>query len=113
MTIRPSRILPIAAILLAAANAFGQAESRTRLSLDADWSFALGEQAGAEKSDYATKPETWGRVDVPHDWSIEFPFDQNAPTGGAGGYVQAGIGWYRKTFPTTPAMAGKRITLQF
>jgi beta-galactosidase len=37
-------------------------------------------------------------VDLPHDWSIEGPVDQNAPSSGSGAYLPTGIGWYRKKF---------------
>jgi len=40
---------------------------------------------------------SWRRVNVPHDWSIEGPFEKNSPTGAAG-LSSAGIGWYRKQF---------------
>ena len=50
---------------------------------------------------------------MPHDWSIEGPFDQNAPTLGNGGYLPAGIGWYRKHFTLPASQQGKRIFVEF
>ena len=50
---------------------------------------------------------------MPHDWSIEGPFDQNAPTLGNGGYLPAGVGWYRKHFTLPAALQGKRIFVEF
>ena len=38
----------------------------------------------------------WQNVDLPHDWSIEGPFDRDAPAGNDGGYLPTGKGWYRK-----------------
>src|SRR5262249_1328019 len=47
------------------------------------------------------------------DWSIEGPFDRDAPAGGAGAFLPTGVGWYRKHF-TLPADAkGKRIVVEF
>ncbi|HVV70737.1 MAG TPA: alpha-L-rhamnosidase C-terminal domain-containing protein, partial [Verrucomicrobiae bacterium] len=65
-----------------------------RMNVDASWQFHLGEDtAGA----------TWHTLDLPHDWSIEGPFDKNNPTGQHEGGLPAGIGWYRKSFSTPPA----------
>lgn len=35
-------------------------------------------------------------VKLPHDWSLEYPFDEKAASCGSGGYVETGIGWYKK-----------------
>ena len=37
-------------------------------------------------------------MNVPHDWAIEGPFDQTNRAGGAGAFLPAGVGWYRKAF---------------
>ncbi len=50
---------------------------------------------------------------MPHDWSIEgIPSEKNS-TGGGGGYVPAGIGWYRKAFSAPASWNGKRVSLEF
>ena len=61
-----------------------------------DWKFnpgdvALAHQPGLDDSD-------WRVLNLPHDWSIEAAFDQEAPSGGRGGYLPGGVGWYRKAF---------------
>jgi len=67
---------------------------RTVSSFDDGWLFVRGDPAGADQTTFA---DTSGRaLSVPHDWSIEGLFDQNAPTLGNGGYLPAGVGWYRK-----------------
>ncbi|MDE7276094.1 MAG: hypothetical protein K2N98_04460, partial [Lachnospiraceae bacterium] len=38
------------------------------------------------------------KVQLPHDWSLFYPFDEHAPSCGSGGYVETGTGWYRKLF---------------
>jgi len=43
-------------------------------------------------------------LNLPHDWSIEGEFKEDAATKGAGGYLPTGIGWYRKHF-TMPQSA--------
>jgi len=83
-----------------------------RESFDFGWRFAKGDQpAGAEQP--AFDDTAWHAVSLPHDWSIEGPYDENAPTGGAGGYLPAGTGWYRKTFRLPENAKGKIITVQF
>lgn len=72
------------------------AVSASTVSFDADWRFLKGDAIGAEKPEF--DDSTWRRVDVPHDWSIEGPFDEKNLTGGAGGYLPYGIVWYRKKF---------------
>ena len=39
----------------------------------------------------------WKTVQLPHDWSIESPFD-SIKGDGATGYLPGGRGWYRKHF---------------
>src|SRR2546426_9298925 len=72
------------------------APARIVTSFDADWLFLKGDAAGAREPDF--DDAAWRKLDVPHDWSIEGPFDERNPTGGAGGFLPAGIGWYRKHF---------------
>jgi beta-galactosidase len=79
--------------------------NRQQLSFDSDWQFSLGDSPEADKA--AFDDSKWRTLDVPHDWSIEGPFDQKNTTGGAGGFLPAGIGWYRKHF-TLPAGSGER-----
>ncbi len=55
---------------------------RITSSLDTDWRFLKGDAAGAEKPDF--DDASWRKVNVPHDWSIEGPFDKNSPTGAVG-----------------------------
>ena len=40
----------------------------------------------------------WKDVTLPHDWSVDYPLDENSPAGGAGGYAKTGVGWYRRKF---------------
>ena len=61
---------------------------------------------------------SWRSLDLPHDWAIELPFDQNSdgshgfkPVGP--GYPKNSVGWYRRTFELPAEDAGKRIWLTF
>ncbi|KXU35828.1 hypothetical protein AXK11_05690 [Cephaloticoccus primus] len=84
---------------------------RSKCLFDEQWRFQLGGVAGAEAARF--DDSAWRTLDLPHDWSIELPRDPKAPTGGAGGFFQNGIGWYRKTIAVDPAWAGQRVVLEF
>src|SRR6516162_3549212 len=114
----PSRLLIALALgWLAAAPVGRAAEDKSPAAprvvrlFDNDWRFLKGEVEGAEAVSF--DDSSWRKLDVPHDWSIEGPFDQNAPTGGAGGYLPAGIGWYRKHFSLPADYKAKRVFIEF
>jgi beta-galactosidase len=84
---------------------------RQRISLDANWCFNLGDATGAQAVDY--DDSSWQQVNLPHDWSISGPFSPDHPSGGGGGYLPGGIGWYRKTFQLNPSDLGQSIAVEF
>ena len=86
-------------------------QSRQQFQMDSDWRFSLGDPAGAEKTTF--DDSNWRKLDVPHDWSIEGPFDQKNPTGAAGGFLPAGVGWYRKHFILSESQARRRVFIEF
>jgi len=99
-TSQATTTLLLASLLaIAGANA---AETTRKQLFDDNWLFALG--------DHAT---TWNTVTLPHDWSIEGPFDAAAPAGNDGGYLPTGKGTYRKTFSLGEAQRGKVLRLYF
>ena len=88
-----------------------------------DWRFVLVNSTGITDpfGEYENAPDpayddsAWRALDLPHDWSIEL-----LPTTGPGtgtsdgtGYLQGGLGWYRKTFTLPRSTAGKRISIEF
>ena len=87
------------------------AESRMHLLFDRDWRFNQSEVIDGQM--VSLDDTAWRTLDLPHDWSIEGEFDQNAPCGGGGGYLPGGVGWYRKHFHLTKTDNGKRFTIQF
>jgi beta-galactosidase len=99
------------ALLLAAANALAQSEGRVTTDFDAGWRFLKADAKGAEKPAFADTK--WRALSVPHDWSIEGPYDQNHPTSRGGGYLPAGIGWYRKKFSLPATDAQRRLRIEF
>ncbi|HEX8186805.1 MAG TPA: glycoside hydrolase family 2 TIM barrel-domain containing protein [Pyrinomonadaceae bacterium] len=99
----------LAAALLAPLLAQGQV--RVTTSFDPDWRFLKGDAQGAERPGF--DDSAWRRLDVPHDWSIEGPFDEKNPTGKDGAYLPAGVGWYRKHFNFPSGDAAKRVFIEF
>ncbi len=86
-------------------------QNRQQHVFDYDWKFTLDDPQDAQTSEF--DDSSWRDVDLPHDWSIEGPYDRNAPTGGSGGFLPTGIGWYRKHF-TLPASAREgRVWIEF
>src|SRR5438552_962798 len=127
-TKRPSLLLWAIAGLLAACTP-AIAADRERLSLDQGWLFHLGDVStysvkghgssyfngkadgswGAATADF--DDSGWRRLDLPHDWAVEAPFDpdENASQG----YRHRGIGWYRRYVQLPAADRGRHIELQF
>ena len=85
--------------------------ARIRESLDFGWKFFKGDAPGAQQPGFADA--SWRSLDLPHDWSIEGPFAQNEPSGGAGGYAPAGIGWYRKRFRLPASYGDRKVSVEF
>lgn len=126
---------------LGAALPFQAQSLRERILMDEDWRFAFGNASSPEKDfgcgteyfNYLTKAasihntgpysdkfdaSSWKRVDLPHDWVVDLPFDSLASH--SHGYKQVGykypetsVGWYRKTFTVPQEDLGKYLYLQF
>lgn len=54
---------------------------------------------------------SWRRLNLPHDWAIEGPFDITSP-GETGKLPYEGQGWYRKHFTIPSSDQGRRIFLE-
>ena len=101
-----------ALFLLFAAVAFSSASDapRQRECFDASWRFHRGDAPGAEKPDFDSS--AWRPLDLPHDMSVEVPFDPKATSGAPGGYLPGGIGWYRKTFRLPSTSRGRKVFIE-
>jgi beta-galactosidase len=112
---------------------------REHLLMDSGWLFALGHSFDANKDfnngtgyfSYFAKTgygdgaaakdfddRAWRKLDLPHDWCVELPFD--ARGGHSHGYKAIGrdfpensVGWYRKAFFIPASDLGKRISIEF
>ncbi len=108
---RNAKIILCLAFVFLSAQLFAQhPPSRTTKLFTTGWKFYLGDNDSAKNEDY--NDSSWCSLTLPHDWSIEFPFDSTSPTGTGGGALRGGIGWYRKTF-SLPAAEGKNIFIDF
>ncbi len=138
-------LLAIIAIILSA-SAFCQDKyiskdenSREHILMDAGWLFAFGHPFDAAKDfnngtgyfSYFAKAgygdgaaaqnfddRAWRKIDLPHDWCVELPFDSLG--GHSHGYKAIGrnfpensVGWYRKSFSIPESDLGKRISIDF
>jgi beta-galactosidase len=93
-------------------SSLGQDSStRIRESFDFGWKFFKGDVPGAELPDFSDSG--WRNVDLPHDWSIEGPFNEKEPSSYSGAYLPTGVGWYRKRFGLPGAQRDKLFTIEF
>src|SRR5215469_14031262 len=116
-----------------------KAAGRERLLLDFGWRFHFGHANDPAKdfgfggvtgnyqktgnfmpaATLAFDDGAWRPLDLPHDWAIELPF-QNDPLLQSKGFYPLGrrypatsVGWYRRVFELPAEDAGKRITVEF
>lgn len=74
-----------------------------------DWKFFLGDEPDADYMGF--DDNAWQAVTIPHDWSVEHPFDKSNASGT--GYVCGGTAWYRKHFTLPDDIKGKRVRVTF
>ena len=79
-------------------------------SFNTGWKFNRGDVSGAQATTF--NDSSWRSLDLPHDWSIELAFNSSSPSGSSGGYLDGGVGWYRKSFTVDQASSGQRILLE-
>jgi beta-galactosidase len=80
-------------------------------NFDEGWKFNKGDVTNGQSTDF--NDSGWSGVTLPHDWSIFNTFNQSSAAGGGGGYLDGGIGWYRKTFTIPSDYAGKKVFIEF
>ncbi|MET9527554.1 glycoside hydrolase family 2 TIM barrel-domain containing protein [Streptomyces coeruleorubidus] len=121
-----SAAAPAAGTLLGAPEAWAAEEvrgasGRRTVALRDGWRFALVNPGGITDPTGAYTDahlpghddSGWREVAVPHDWSIEqSPTTEHGTTSGTG-FLPGGLGWYRLAFTLPPALAGKRISVEF
>ena len=113
-------------------------DGRERINIDKDWRFAHGHPYDAQKdfkhglrpfffakAGYGDGPAAvdfsdaaWRKLDLPHDWAVELPFDARANTNHGSlaigrNFPENSVGWYRKVIHIPAADKGRRISLEF
>ncbi len=99
------------ALLLATSYLHLNAQSRSVVKFTRDWKFFLGDDSSASSPSF--NDVSWRTLNLPHDWSIELPFDSTSPTGNGGGALRGGTGWYRKTFTLPLSSKDKNVFIDF
>jgi len=118
---------------------YSQSPIRERINFDTDWKFAFGHPYDVNKDfghatsyfSYLAKTgygdgaasasfddRAWRKLDLPHDWVVEVPFDANGSH--SHGYKaigrnfpEASVGWYRKSFFVDKSDFGKQFFIDF
>lgn len=103
------RLLIVISALLLAVSAkaqitFGEAEK-----INDEWKFCLNPEADCSATSF--DDSSWRVLDLPHDWSVEYPIDKSLAS--CTGYLPGGIGWYRKTLSVPKSLNKKKLFLYF
>lgn len=80
-------------------------------SFNEGWKFSKGDVSNGQGTGF--NDSGWSSVTLPHDWSIFNSFNQFSPSGSGGGYLDGGIGWYRKTFTVPSNYSGSKVFIEF
>ncbi len=107
-------------IVLSLVTAFLAEAGRETMNFNEGWRFArygdMPDGSQRAEPDGLQQPSVddsgWRLLNLPHDWGIEGPFRAELPNR-TGKLPWAGIGWYRKTFPSSAADAGKKVFIDF
>jgi len=118
---------------------YSQSTIRERINFDSDWRFAFGHAYDASKDfglgaayfSYLSKTgfgegvafadfddRAWRKIDLPHDWAVEVPFDgRGSHSHGykaiGRNFPEASVGWYRKSFYVDKSDFGKQFFIDF
>jgi beta-galactosidase len=80
-------------------------------NFDEGWKFYKGDVGGGQNTGY--NDSGWESITLPHDWSIFNSFNRYSAAGSGGGYLDGGVGWYRKTFTVPSDYIGKKVFIEF
>ncbi len=80
------------------------------ITLNNEWKFKLGEEMYGHLIDLDEKE--YREVSLPHDFSIEQPYNEEIGDG-CTGYLVGGMGWYRKSLELPENIVGKKVFVVF
>jgi hypothetical protein len=98
-----------ALVIFANCSLTAEPSARIVRPLDSGWKFYKGDVTAGQGIKF--DDSSWQTVSVPHDWSIEGPYDQKWAS--STGYLPGGIGWYRNTFTLEPAYNDNSVFVEF
>ncbi len=87
----------------------GQSSDREVQNFNFGWKFFKGDISDGQNP--GLNDSDWRTLDLPHDWSIEGPFDKEYASGT--GFLPAGIGWYRKSFIISSDEKNRKVFISF
>jgi beta-galactosidase len=107
-----AHVFVVLVYLASTSPAFAKSDSSPReiVPFDTGWRFQIGDDAAARQPGFGDK--SWRILDLPHDWSVEWPINPPPDGDKSGGFFSHGIGWYRKSF-TLDHAAGKKVVIEF
>lgn len=79
-----------------------ESPSRSKINLNREWKFQLGDHPGAEKAGYGDGD--WQKIGLPHSFSIPYFLSPDFYTG---------YGWYRKHIRMDKEIGDRRYSLEF
>ncbi|HVZ96596.1 MAG TPA: glycoside hydrolase family 2 TIM barrel-domain containing protein [Chitinophagaceae bacterium] len=91
--------------------------SQRNILFDEGWRFHRGDVLNGEAVNF--NDDSWRKIDLPHDWSIEdlpgtnSPFNPDAINGVSVGFTTGGTGWYRKDFFVSASEKNKKMYILF
>ncbi len=83
--------------------------TRITKNFNKNWKFKLSDSTSYNNIDF--DDSNWRTLDVPHDWSIEF--DYNESYSGRNAWLPGGVGWYRKTVNISKEQSNKEFRIEF
>jgi beta-galactosidase len=87
------------------------AQEKNKQLFNDSWKFIIDSVNDYHKSE--VDDSKWRSVDLPHDWSIELPFDSTSPASTGWSALRGGVGWYRKKFTLADADKLKTFFIDF
>lgn len=108
---RASLIWFLLFLIWGSSSSFKVSANGSRQLFDFNWKFALGDFPEASSVNF--NDSDWRSVNLPHDFSIEHPFDSTNTSNNGGGFAYGGIGWYRKHFTLDKSAQNKKVLILF
>lgn len=86
-------------------------EARKVEKFTSQWKYNAGDIENGFASDL--NDSAWQVLDLPHDWSIDEPYNIDNPGGPGTKFMIGGISWYRKSFVVPETYNNKRVEITF